>query len=108
VIYSHSLSSNHDAPAAKNIDELIFRVEQAFTELDPRSIDCNFLTLQSCLDEIIKDHGGNNYKIPHLGKAKLRAEGGGNCKLPDCLPVSDVAKDVLEQIGILYSLAEPM
>ena len=30
-----------------------------------------FLTLQSCLEEIIVSHGGNEYKIPHMGKERL-------------------------------------
>jgi hypothetical protein len=76
-------------PCAKSTDELIERVEQAFNELSPESIDANFVTLQSYLDEIVKHHGCNDYKIPHLGKAKIRATIG---KLPDALPVSDVAQ----------------
>jgi hypothetical protein len=80
-------------PCAKNVDELIDRVHQAFHSLAPESIDANFLTLQRCLDEIIQCHGSNDYKIPHLGKQKLRVIGGG--KLPESLHVSDTAKKVI-------------
>jgi hypothetical protein len=84
-------------PCAKSTDELIKRVEQAFNKLSPESIDANFVTLQSCLDEIVKHHHCNDYKIPHLGKAKIHAIIG---KLPDALPVSDVAKAVLEEFDL--------
>jgi hypothetical protein len=90
-------------PCAKTVDELIEQVEQAFHALDPKSIDCNFLTLQSCLDEIVKRHGSNEYKIPHLGKNKLRATLGA---LPDALPVSDAAKDEMEHLGYARSLSD--
>jgi hypothetical protein len=93
--------------ARKTVDELMIeRVEQSFGALDPCSIDANFLTLQSCFDEIIKHHGGNEYSIPHLGKNKLRAQGGG--KLPDALPVSDVTKDAIEAMGFPCCLSVPI
>jgi hypothetical protein len=84
-------------PATKNIDDLIERVQQAFEELALESIDANFLTLQSCLDKIVERHGGNDYNIPHLAKNKLCTQSGG--KLPDGLPVSDLAKEVIEELG---------
>jgi hypothetical protein len=91
---------------AKTVDELIARVTQAFNELDPKSIGCNFLTFQSCLDEIVVHHGANGYKIPHLAKNKLRAHGQG--KLPDSLPVSDIAKEAMEELGVLRCLTNPI
>jgi hypothetical protein len=56
-----------------------------------------FLTLQSCLDKIVERHGRNDFNIPHLVKNKLCAQGGG--KLPDGLPVSDLAKEVIEELS---------
>ena len=43
-----------------------------------------WLTLQSCMDEIIKEQGGNKYKIPHMSKDKLIRNG----TLPVVLDVS--------------------
>ncbi|RHY45219.1 hypothetical protein DYB38_004921 [Aphanomyces astaci] len=43
------------------------------------TLDCNFMTLQSLLQEVIKAAGDNNYKIPHMGKKKLALAG----KLPE-------------------------
>jgi hypothetical protein len=41
------------------------------TKFGPRKIDFGFLTLQSCLDEILASNGNNTYKIPHMGKERL-------------------------------------
>jgi hypothetical protein len=40
-----------------------------------------FLTLQGCMIEVIKDSGGNRYKIPHMNKERLEALG----MLPEAL-----------------------
>ena len=34
-----------------------------------------FLTLQGCMIEVMKDGGGNRYKIPHMNKDRLEALG---------------------------------
>ncbi|RHY21409.1 hypothetical protein DYB36_011410 [Aphanomyces astaci] len=41
-------------------------------DVDPWSLERNFLTLQSCLREVIGCAGGNSYKIPHMKKAALK------------------------------------
>jgi hypothetical protein len=53
------------------IDGLIAQVLQAFAEFEPRKIDCGFLTLQTCLNDMMEVNGGNDYKIRHLGKQAL-------------------------------------
>ena len=55
--------------------ELIASVEKAYADYDRKKINHVFLTLQACLNMIIEDQGGNNYKIPHMGKAKLERLG---------------------------------
>ncbi|XP_057803680.1 uncharacterized protein LOC131019011 [Salvia miltiorrhiza] len=60
-----------DQKPAKNVEELLKNVHEAYEEYPPEKLNHVFLTLQSCYHEIIKDKGGNNYKIPHLNKAKL-------------------------------------
>ena len=56
--------------------ECIAQVLRAYDEFDPRKIEFGFLTLQCCLDEIIMcSNGGNQYKIPHMNKARLLREG---------------------------------
>jgi len=82
---------------ASNVDELIANVLAAWEQFDPMKINYNFLTHQSCLDEIIKSNGDNHYKIPHMGKESLRRHGA----LPKRLAVSDAAIEQLDHVGLL-------
>ena len=50
---------------------LILAVTTAFQEFEPRLLKYNFLTLQTCLEQIILSHGDNIYAIPHMGKERL-------------------------------------
>ena len=59
-------SFNNDCPA--NEEELIKSLEKAYGEYPYRKLNRVWLTLQSCLNMIIENDGGNDYKIPHLGK----------------------------------------
>jgi hypothetical protein len=45
------------------IDGLIAQVLKAFAEFEPRKIDCGFLMLQTCLNDMMEVNGGNDYKI---------------------------------------------
>nr|ACV32574.1 mar14 transposase [synthetic construct] len=56
---------------SRNMDDLIDNVEQEFQAYDDNKLNRVFLTLQSCLLEVMKADGGNGYKIPHMGKERL-------------------------------------
>ncbi|KAM3283351.1 hypothetical protein P3S67_026996 [Capsicum chacoense] len=60
--------------APKNVDELVEAVERSFDEMKAKQLNHVFLTLQSCMIEVMKDSGGNNYKVPHLNKNGLERE----------------------------------
>ena len=60
---------------ASNIDELIKQVQRAYVEYPPQKLDYAFVTLQTVLDETLKNAGTNNYKIPHLNKERRRRLG---------------------------------
>ncbi|XP_047258601.1 uncharacterized protein LOC124890827 [Capsicum annuum] len=60
--------------ALKNVDELVEAVERCFDEVKEKQLNHVFLTLQSCMIEVMKDSGGNNYKVPHLNKNGLERE----------------------------------
>jgi hypothetical protein len=79
-------------------DGLIAQVRRAWDRFDPEKIDANFITLQSCLGEILLDQGGNIYDIPHVGKERMRRRDG---RLPAALPVSEEAKTMLQDLGFL-------
>ena len=57
---------NDDCPA--NEEELIKSVEKAYGEYPWHKLNHVWLTLQSCFNMIIENDGGNDYKIPHMGK----------------------------------------
>ena len=62
-------SFNDDCPA--NEEELIKSVEKVYGEYPLRKLNHVWLTLQSCLNMIIENDGGNDYKIPHMGKESM-------------------------------------
>ena len=53
---------------ASNIDELIERVETAFSEYDPVILNRVFLTHMMVMEQIILHDGGNHFALPHMGK----------------------------------------
>ena len=69
----------------KTLDDLIDGVKEAYNEFDPIVNKYTWLTLQTCMVEILKNEGGNNYKIPHMGKRRLDEQG----QLPNNIEVPD-------------------
>ncbi|ETV83344.1 hypothetical protein H257_04095 [Aphanomyces astaci] len=68
-------------------DDIIAATERAWEDVQMRTLDSNFMTLQACMQEVIKVAGDNCYRMPHMHKAKLAACG----RLPDVvLPDCDV------------------
>jgi len=53
------------------IDELVSAVVDSFNEMEKEKLNDVFLSLQNCLISVMKVDGGNNYKLPHMGKARL-------------------------------------
>ena len=78
-------SFNDECPA--NEEELIKSVEKAYGEYPYRRLNRVWLALQSCLNMIIENDGGNDYKIPHMGKESLERRG----LLPPVLDVTPAA-----------------
>jgi len=70
-----SLQSLAMTRTSKNMDELIENICKAYQDYNPRTLSRVFLTLQCCLIEVMKDGGGNRYKIPHMNKDRLQALG---------------------------------
>ena len=73
--FFNAIQSVQDDYSPQAIDDLISCVSNAFEELHPDKLDNVFLTLQQCMEETMLAKGGNNYKLPHMGKAKLRNNG---------------------------------
>ncbi|XP_042056391.1 uncharacterized protein LOC121800975 [Salvia splendens] len=67
-----AIQSLQTQTACNNVDDLVSAVEKSFHELQPETLDNVFLSLQGCYMEIMKVHGQNRYKLPHMGKTHLR------------------------------------
>ncbi|XP_058223181.1 uncharacterized protein LOC131332888 [Rhododendron vialii] len=66
-----SIQSLQHQHAPSTIDQLVSVVEKSFEELSSQTLNHVFLTLQTCMVEVMNVYGGNNYKLPHLGKGQL-------------------------------------
>ena len=78
-------SFNDDCPA--NEEELIKSVEKAYGDYPLHKLNHVWLTLQSCLNMITENDGGNDYKIPHMGKESMERRG----LLPRVLDITPTA-----------------
>jgi hypothetical protein len=72
--------------------QIIQMVTDTYDLYPSAMINRMWLTLQSCMNMIIEHGGGNDYKIPHLGKQKLDHQN----LLSSTLKVTPVALDYLE------------
>ncbi|KAH6793329.1 hypothetical protein C2S52_003806 [Perilla frutescens var. hirtella] len=63
-----SIQSLQTEMETNNVDDLVNAVVTSFENLCPTKLNKIFLTLQSCMLEIMKIQGHNAYKIPHMGK----------------------------------------
>jgi hypothetical protein len=83
-----SIQALQQEEVSNTMAELVEAVKRAFEEYDPRRLNHAWLTLMTCYNEIIECQGGNDYKIPHMGKQALeRAH-----KLPFQITVTNHAK----------------
>ena len=53
----------------------MLKVKQAFDEYPAERSNRIFLTLQACMIEVLRDNGGNRYKVPHMRKEVLQRLG---------------------------------
>ena len=92
-----SLQSKTYLKNARNMDELVANVEKVYyKDYNADLVNRIFLTLQSCLIEVMKVGGGNGYKIPHMNKDRLQRLG----TLPARL-LCDLSlyQDVMQKLG---------
>ena len=57
------------------IDQLVANVQTAFELLDADMLDNVFYSWMLCMEKIMLCGGGNDDKIPHIGKNRLRCLG---------------------------------
>ena len=80
----------------KTIQELISAVEASFDEYPSTQVNRIFLTLQTCMQEIMRVQGENKYKIPHMKKSVLEKEGNLPLQL-SCDPI--LVQDVINYLS---------
>jgi hypothetical protein len=68
-----SLQLLTDRTTSRDTDELIHNVIMEYENYNPIILNRVFLTLQGCMIEVMKDNGGNKYKIPRMSKERLEA-----------------------------------
>lgn len=81
--FFRSIQSLTDCRVPTTIKELIQNVEEEFNNYDANKLARVFITLQSCMLEVMKEQGGNGYKIQHLNKDRMQREGNLSASL-DC------------------------
>ena len=73
----------------------MLKVQQAFDEYPAERSNRIFLTLQSCMIEVLKQSGGNRYKVPHMQKAVRERLG----DLPVALQcAANIVNDAIESL----------
>ena len=68
--FFQAMQSFNDA-VPKNKEVLIHAVSEAYDNCPQVKLNCTWLTLQSVFNQIILNHGDNDYIIEHLLKEKL-------------------------------------
>ena len=91
--FFNSIQSIQHKKGCTNIDELVQAVIEAFWEQSPETIEDTFVTLQKCMESSMIAGGSNKYKLPHMGKQKMRRSG----RFPEDITVDeDVIHSAME------------
>jgi hypothetical protein len=69
-----SLQSQQVKRVSYSREELIHAVTAAYEAYESVKLDNAFLTLQCCFNSILEAEGGNDYKLTHMGKARLERQ----------------------------------
>ena len=91
----HVVQSANDEVVGEE-GEMIQHIQQIFAHYLRQQMNQTWLTFMSCLNMIIKHLGDNDYKIPHMNKAKIEQEG----RLPTIINVTDAAAPLMEALDM--------
>lgn len=90
--FFNSIQSLQYKEAPKTLDDWIGGVIKAFDSFSTAKSNRIFVTLQTCMVEIMKNRGCNKYDLPHIRKDIMEREG----PLPDQLKIDqDIVQDVM-------------
>jgi hypothetical protein len=102
LAFFRSIQSLYYEAAPDDELALIEAVEAAYAAYPANKINRMWLTLQSCLNQILENNGGNHYSIPHMNKEKLEREG----RLPKVLKVTTAAAKFDEKQTMVDTMEE--
>ncbi|KAK9740430.1 hypothetical protein RND81_03G034600 [Saponaria officinalis] len=66
-----SIQTIQHEKSPKSVVQLVNAVVRSYEEITPVILNYTWLSLQNCMNSILKVHGNNCYKIPHMGKKRL-------------------------------------
>ena len=89
LAYFASAKAQYWKNPGDNINEMVERLAEIFAAYPRYKLNRGFLTLMTCMNDIIESQGGNDYKITHMNKAGLERED----NLPISIPVTAAAAD---------------
>nr|GEV32856.1 transposase, Tc1-like protein [Tanacetum cinerariifolium] len=70
-----AIQSLQEQEVLETIDGLVHAVQASYERMPSCERNNVFLTLQTCMKEILKVQGSNNYQTPHIGKGRLERQG---------------------------------
>ena len=73
--FFNSIQSIQHQKAPSNIDELIQVVQESYWEQSAETVENVFITVQKVMECSMIAEGSNKFKLPHMGKSKLRRQG---------------------------------
>ncbi|ETL99801.1 hypothetical protein L917_03394 [Phytophthora nicotianae] len=78
--YFRSIQSLQYQTECRGVEALLDAVNSAFSAMKADTLNKIFMTLQTCMECIIRANGGNNYKTPHRGKDALKKPASYQCR----------------------------
>ena len=81
LAFFRAIQSLQYQKCAKNVDELVTHVQEAFAKLPLDVCRKVWTTAQIVMNQIILHNGNNDYKLPHVGKLKTERAAGRNISL---------------------------
>ncbi|ETV79104.1 hypothetical protein H257_07841 [Aphanomyces astaci] len=86
--------------------DIVDNTERVWSDVDPATLNANFLTLQECMMEVIRCASGNNFNIPHMKKAVLTAKGRSDLSIEADADVVNASRELLSECDLSTVILE--
>jgi len=98
--YFSAIQALQQQRRTKTLEELVVAVEESFVERKREALENVFYTWAACMEQVMLNACGNQYKIPHLKKDQIRKELG---HLPSTYSCSLLAVSIAELALLDYN-----